>query len=77
MAPLWYDMVHNSAENIDWLQGNGVQFNGVVDNYGARSLQHHALVRQRLCRNELYRADAATAEAKRRGFQLQHRSNKS
>ena len=32
---LWYDMVHNSAENIDWLQGNGVQFNGVVDNYGA------------------------------------------
>ena len=32
---LWYDMVHNSAENIDWLQDNGVQFNGVVDNYGA------------------------------------------
>ena len=32
---LWYDMVSNSAANIDWLQENGVQFSGHVDNYGA------------------------------------------
>lgn len=32
---LWYDMVHNSAANIDWLVENGVQFSGNVDNYGA------------------------------------------
>lgn len=32
---LWYDMVHNSAANIDWLIENGVQFSGNVDNYGA------------------------------------------
>lgn len=32
---LWYDMVHNSADNIDWLIANGVQFSGNVDNYGA------------------------------------------
>lgn len=32
---LWYDMVHSSAANIDWLIDNGVQFSGNVDNYGA------------------------------------------
>lgn len=30
---LWYDLVSKSAENIDWLEANGVVFSGVVDNY--------------------------------------------
>lgn len=30
---LWLDMCENSAENIVWLQENGVLFSGVVDNY--------------------------------------------
>lgn len=32
---LWYDMVSHSAENLDWLQNNGVTFSGIVDNYGS------------------------------------------
>ena len=32
---LWYDLVSHSAENIAWLQENGVEFSGVVDNYGS------------------------------------------
>ena len=30
---LWLDMCEKSAENIEWLQENGVLFSGVVDNY--------------------------------------------
>lgn len=30
---LWLDVCENSAANIDWLEGNGVLFSGVVDNY--------------------------------------------
>jgi fumarate reductase flavoprotein subunit len=30
---LWIDLINNSAENIAWLQENGVLFGGVVDNY--------------------------------------------
>jgi fumarate reductase flavoprotein subunit len=30
---LWIDLINNSAENIAWLQSNGVEFSGVVDNY--------------------------------------------
>jgi fumarate reductase flavoprotein subunit len=30
----WVDMVSNSADNWEWLVGNGVKFSGVVDNYG-------------------------------------------
>ncbi|WP_165248838.1 FAD-dependent oxidoreductase [Adlercreutzia sp. ZJ141] len=30
---LWYDLVSNSADNIEWLKTNGVEFSGVVDNY--------------------------------------------
>lgn len=29
----WLDMIQASGENIDWLAGHGVAFNGVVDNY--------------------------------------------
>lgn len=32
---LWYDMVSHSADNLDWLQNNGVTFSGIVDNYGS------------------------------------------
>lgn len=32
-ASLWVDMIENSGDNFLWLQENGVQFNGVVDNY--------------------------------------------
>ncbi|MDR0389216.1 MAG: FAD-dependent oxidoreductase [Spirochaetaceae bacterium] len=30
---LWIDLINKSADNIAWLQENGVQFSGVVDNY--------------------------------------------
>jgi fumarate reductase flavoprotein subunit len=30
---LWLDLCEKSAENIDWLQENGVGFSGIVDNY--------------------------------------------
>ena len=30
---MWLDMCNSSAENIDWLIGNGVRFSGLVDNY--------------------------------------------
>lgn len=30
---LWIDMINNSADNIAWLEENGVEFSGVVDNY--------------------------------------------
>ncbi len=30
---LWLDLCENSADNIAWLQDNGVLFSGVVDNY--------------------------------------------
>lgn len=30
---LWYDLVSKSADNFAWLQKQGVQFSGVVDNY--------------------------------------------
>ncbi|NLG11260.1 MAG: FAD-dependent oxidoreductase [Coriobacteriaceae bacterium] len=30
---MWYDLVSRSAENLAWLQENGVLFSGVVDNY--------------------------------------------
>ncbi len=29
----WLRLINNSADNIDWLQEQGVQFSGVVDNY--------------------------------------------
>ncbi len=29
----WKDLYFNSAENIQWLEDNGVEFSGVVDNY--------------------------------------------
>lgn len=29
----WLDLIHASGDNISWLEENGVQFNGVVDNY--------------------------------------------
>ena len=31
---LWTDLVNASAENYEWLKENGVQFSGVIDNYG-------------------------------------------
>lgn len=30
---MWMDLIENSADNIAWLQENGVVFSGVVDNY--------------------------------------------
>ena len=36
----WKDLYFNSADNIDWLESNGVEFSGVVDNY--RNLGHVA-----------------------------------
>ncbi|MDR1183647.1 MAG: FAD-dependent oxidoreductase [Coriobacteriales bacterium] len=30
---LWLDLCENSAENIEWLQENGVKFSGIIDNY--------------------------------------------
>ncbi|MDR1961096.1 MAG: FAD-dependent oxidoreductase [Gracilibacteraceae bacterium] len=32
-ALFWKDLVENSADNLEWLIENGVQFSGVVDNY--------------------------------------------
>lgn len=32
-ASLWLNMIGNSAENLSWLEDNGVTFQGVVDNY--------------------------------------------
>lgn len=33
-ALLWMDLIKNSADNYEWLVENGVEFSGVVDDYG-------------------------------------------